>query len=85
MKPPALATRLLERLGSGVSADIVKHHVERAARRANVSESGVHRLRHTFLFALGDAWRTWKSDSGAGRTSGLDHHAAVHAPESDGD
>jgi site-specific recombinase XerD len=31
-----------------MSADIVKHHVERAARRAQIGESGVHRLRHTF-------------------------------------
>jgi len=31
-----------------MSADIVKHHVERAARRAHIGQSGVHRLRHTF-------------------------------------
>jgi site-specific recombinase XerD len=35
-----------------MSADIVKHHVERAARRAHITESGVHRLRHTFCSHL---------------------------------
>jgi integrase len=34
--------------GSPMSADIVKHHIERAARRAHIGQSGVHRLRHTF-------------------------------------
>ncbi|PYR27079.1 MAG: site-specific integrase, partial [Acidobacteria bacterium] len=34
------------------SADMVKHAVERAARRAGVNESGVHRLRHTFCSHL---------------------------------
>jgi integrase len=38
--------------GSSLSADIVKHHVERAARRAHIAESGVHRLRHTFCSHL---------------------------------
>jgi integrase len=33
--------------GSPMSADIVKHHVDRAARRAQIAQSGVHRLRHT--------------------------------------
>ncbi|MDQ3349215.1 MAG: site-specific integrase [Acidobacteriota bacterium] len=35
-----------------LSADVVKHCVERAARRARLSESGVHRLRHTFCSLL---------------------------------
>jgi site-specific recombinase XerD len=35
-----------------MSADIVKHHVERAARRAHITHSGVHRLRHTFCSHL---------------------------------
>ena len=35
-----------------MSADIVKHHVERAARRAHIGQSGVHRLRHTFCSHL---------------------------------
>jgi site-specific recombinase XerD len=35
-----------------VSADVVKHCVERAARRAQLRESGVHRLRHTFCSHL---------------------------------
>lgn len=30
----------------------MKHYVERAARRARLSESGVHRLRHTFCSHL---------------------------------
>jgi integrase len=38
--------------GSGLSADVVKHHVERAARRAQIAESGVHRLRHSFCSHL---------------------------------
>jgi integrase len=38
--------------GSELSADVVKHHVERAARRARLSENGVHRLRHTFCSHL---------------------------------
>ncbi len=35
-----------------LSADVVKHYVERAARRARLNESGVHRLRHTFCSHL---------------------------------
>ncbi len=38
--------------GSSLSADVVKHHVERAARRAQLAASGVHRLRHTFCSHL---------------------------------
>jgi integrase len=38
--------------GSGFFADVVKHHVERVARRAQIAESGVHRLRHTFCSHL---------------------------------
>jgi hypothetical protein len=38
--------------GSGLSADVVKHHVERAARRAQIAESGVHRLQHSFCSHL---------------------------------
>jgi integrase len=37
--------------GSPMSADIVKHHVERA-RRAQIAQNGVHRLRHTFCSHL---------------------------------
>lgn len=38
--------------GSTLSADVVKHLVERAARRAQLKENGVHRLRHTFCSHL---------------------------------
>ena len=38
--------------GSPMSADVVKHHVERAARRAQIAQNGVHRLRHTFCSHL---------------------------------
>ena len=38
--------------GSSLSADVVKHHVERAARRAQIAQNGVHRLRHTFCSHL---------------------------------
>src|SRR5712692_9203005 len=35
-----------------LTADVVKHYVERAARRAQLTTSGVHRLRHTFCSHL---------------------------------
>src|SRR5437773_12152057 len=38
--------------GSSLSADVVKHHVDRAVRRARMTTSGVHRLRHTFCSHL---------------------------------
>jgi integrase len=38
--------------GSTLSADVVKHHVERAAKRAGLNQNGVHRLRHTFCSHL---------------------------------
>jgi integrase len=43
---------LCQRDGSTLSADAVKHQVERAARRAQLKENGVHRLRHTFCSHL---------------------------------
>jgi integrase len=47
------ATRVLcQPDGSPLSADRVKHHVERAARRAQLNANGVHRLRHTFCSHL---------------------------------
>ena len=51
------STRVLCRNSATLSADVVKHYVERAARRARLSESGVHRLRHTFCshLAMGGA------------------------------
>jgi site-specific recombinase XerD len=39
-------------MAQGLSADVVKHHVERAARRAQLGENGVHPLRHTFCSHL---------------------------------
>jgi integrase len=38
--------------GTTFSADVVKHHVERASRRAQLTTNGVHRLRHTFCSHL---------------------------------
>jgi integrase len=35
-----------------MSAESLKHHVERAARRAQIAQTGVHRLRHTFCSHL---------------------------------
>jgi len=35
-----------------MSADIAKHHVEWAARRAQIGQNGVHRLRHSFCSHL---------------------------------
>ena len=43
---------LCQRDGTTFSADVVKHHVERAARRAQLTTNGVHRLRHTFCSHL---------------------------------
>jgi integrase len=43
---------LCQRDGLPLSADSVKHHVERAARRAQLDANGVHRLRHTFCSHL---------------------------------
>jgi integrase len=43
---------LCGRDGASFSADVVKHHVERAARRAQLTANGVHRLRHTFCSHL---------------------------------
>jgi integrase len=43
---------LCRRDGSSLSADVVKHHVERAARRAQIDANGVHRLRHSFCSRL---------------------------------
>jgi integrase len=43
---------LCQRDGSTLSADVVKHLVERVARRAQLSDNGVHRLRHTFCSHL---------------------------------
>jgi Phage integrase family len=42
------SARVLCRHSAPLSADVVNHYVERAARRARLSASGVHRLRHTF-------------------------------------
>jgi hypothetical protein len=52
--------------GSRLSADIVKHHVERAARRAQITQNGVH-LTPLVLFASGDARGSGAGDSGVGR------------------
>jgi integrase len=71
---------LCRRDGSSLSADVVKHHVERAARRAQLTTSGVHRLRHDVLLASRDARRAGAGDSGTRRASGSDDDAAVHAP-----
>jgi integrase len=46
------SARVLCHGSTSLSADAVKHCVERAARRARLSESGVHRLRHTFCSHL---------------------------------
>src|SRR5262249_6740481 len=43
---------LCDENGSSLSADRIKHHVERVARRLQMSEDGVHRLRHTFCSHL---------------------------------
>jgi site-specific recombinase XerD len=43
---------LVQSDGTSMSADVVKHHVERAARRAQIAQNGVHRLRHTFCSHL---------------------------------
>src|SRR5262245_20431499 len=51
---PRIGRRLRRHVAASLSmsADVVKHHVERAARRAQIAQSGVHRLRHTFCSHL---------------------------------
>ena len=46
------SARVLCRNNAPLSADVVKHYVERAARRAGLKENGVHRLRHSFCSHL---------------------------------
>ena len=46
------SSRVLCRGSAPLSADGVKHCVERAARRARLTENGVHRLRHSFCSHL---------------------------------
>jgi integrase len=47
------ATRVVcQRDGSPLTQDVVRDHVQRAARRAQLATSGVHRLRHTFCSHL---------------------------------
>ncbi|HEU5254613.1 MAG TPA: tyrosine-type recombinase/integrase [Vicinamibacterales bacterium] len=41
-----------QRDGSALTQDLVRDHVQRAARRAQLATSGVHRLRHTFCSHL---------------------------------
>jgi site-specific recombinase XerD len=41
-----------QRDGSPLTQDVVRDHVQRAARRAQLAMSGVHRLRHTFCSHL---------------------------------
>src|SRR5258707_13583351 len=43
---------LCRRNGLPLSAGVIKLHVERAAGRAQLNQSGVHRLRHTFCSHL---------------------------------
>ena len=47
-----LPGRVRSRNGAPLSADVVKHYVERAARRAGLHQNGVHRLRHSFCSHL---------------------------------
>jgi site-specific recombinase XerD len=50
---PAASPRVLcQPDGSSLSADVVKHHVERVARRAQIENGGVHRLRQSFCSHL---------------------------------
>ena len=62
---------------------IVQDHVRRAVRRAQLTESGVHRLRHTFCSHL--AMRgTGEGHPGTGRQSGPGDDTALHALEPGG-
>ena len=72
--------------GRRPAADPADGAVPRAARITS-SEAVAGRRTHPashVLFAPGDARRTAESDSGARRTSGTGHDAALHAPESSG-
>ncbi|MPZ21450.1 MAG: tyrosine-type recombinase/integrase [Luteitalea sp.] len=43
---------ICQRDGSPLTQDMVRDHVQRAARRAQLAKSGVHRLRHSFCSHL---------------------------------
>jgi site-specific recombinase XerD len=43
---------ICQRDGSALTQDMVSDHVARAAKRAGLSTSGVHRLRHSFCSHL---------------------------------
>jgi integrase len=66
---------------SPMSADIVKHHVERAARRAQLGDNGVHRLRHTFCSHLAMRGAPARAILELAGHKDLADHAAVHAPQ----
>jgi integrase len=69
--------------GQPLTRQMVQYRVLRASRRAKLSQKGVHILRHIFCSHLAMRGAA-TSDSGAGRTPGAGHDAAVHAPESGG-
>jgi integrase len=54
---------LCDQTGKALTRKMIQVLMRRSARRANV-KAGVHILRHTFCFALGDARRTGEGDSG---------------------
>jgi integrase len=66
----------LQASGEPLTIKIVQDRIARAARTAGV-RPGVHILRHTFLFASGDAWSASQSDSRAGRAPGSEDDAAI--------
>jgi site-specific recombinase XerD len=68
--------------GSRRSADVVKQGVERAARRAQLRESGVHRLRHTFCSHLAMHGPPARAIQELPENSGPWHDTALHALES---
>jgi integrase len=69
--------------GSPLSADVVKHHVERAARRAQIRQNGVHRLRHTFCSHLAMRGAPARAIQEL-RATRICRRRSVHAPESGG-
>ena len=78
------AARVLCRNSAPLSADVVKHYVERAARRARLSEKRCASPATYVLLASGDARGAGTGDPGAGWPQRSDHDAALHAPQSGG-
>lgn len=79
-----VARVICQRDGVPLTQDMVGDHVRRAARRAQIVTSGVHRL-STFCSHLAMRGAPARAIQELAGASGSDHDAAVHALESRGD